>query len=98
MFDRANKTQRQRERERERELYRNQFSPQPQTEMSTKEFPLGGKLQTARRADIYAVLVVPNVKIWLEGQNSIPALGLHELLRVSFNLLGTFEKFAKSDY
>jgi len=37
-------------------------------------------VRPAHRADSSPVLAVPNVKVRMEAQHSIPALGLHELL------------------
>jgi hypothetical protein len=37
-------------------------------------------VRPARRADNSAVIVVPNVKVKMEAQNSIPPLSLHDLL------------------
>ena len=47
--------------------------------MSTKEF-LGGKVRPERKADNFAVLTVPNVKVRGEAQHYIPHLILHNLL------------------
>jgi hypothetical protein len=40
----------------------------------------------ARKADKFAVLVVPNVKVRMEAQNSVPLSKLHYLLRKSYTL------------
>ena len=39
-----------------------------------------GTVRPARRADNSVVLVVPNVRVRLEAQHSIPHLSLHDLL------------------
>jgi hypothetical protein len=41
-------------------------------------------VRPARRANNSAFLVVPNVKIRMEAQHSIPPLSLHDLLREMF--------------
>jgi len=45
------------------------------------------KVLQTRRADNSAVLVLPNVRIWMEAQNSIYPLSLRDLLRESFTFI-----------
>jgi hypothetical protein len=58
-------------------------STQPLTDISTKGFLLC-KVQLVHTADSSAILVVPNVKVGMEAQHSIPGLSLHYLLEGSF--------------
>ena len=44
-------------------------------------------MRPARRADNYVVLVVPNVKVRMEVQNSFPFMSIHDLLRESFTFI-----------
>jgi hypothetical protein len=58
-------------------------STQPLTDISTKGFP-SRKVQLAHTADSSAILVVPNFKVGMEAQHSMPGLSLHYLLEGSF--------------
>jgi hypothetical protein len=46
---------------------------------------LVGKGRSEHKADNSVVLVVPNVKVRIETQHSIPSLIIHDLLRESFS-------------
>ena len=48
---------------------------------------LGSKVRHLHRADNFAVLVVPNVKVRMGAQHSIPPLSLHDFLQQSFTYL-----------
>ena len=61
-------------------------STQPLTEMSIKEFPWG-KVGLARTADNSAVLAVPNVKLRVEAQHSIPLSESSRLVAGSFTFI-----------
>ena len=43
-------------------------------------------MRSERTAESSVNLVAPIVKVWMEAQQSIPALDLHELLRESLSL------------
>jgi len=49
-------------------------------------------MRPAGGADNYAILVVPNVKIRMETQNSLPLLSLHNLLGKSLHLYTGMEQ------
>jgi hypothetical protein len=51
---------------------------------------LGGEVRLERRADNFAVLIVPNVTVTVEARHSIPLFSFHDFLRESFIFNFTF--------